>query len=133
MQGFDGLTLANAVTLRSILTLENDMKKTVSVYDFRDAFQQIRPNNFSYEGLSILFDYLEELEDDIGEQIELDVIAICCDFAEDDFKTIIEEYRIDVSDCEDEDEMKLTAQYFLENEGAFVGITDEGTIVYRTF
>jgi len=109
------------------------MKKTVSVYDFRDAFQEPRRGNFSYEALSLLFDYFEQLEEDTGEQIELDVIAICCDFAEDDFKTIIEDYRIDVSDCEDEDEMKLTAQYFLENEGAFVGITDAGAIVYRTF
>jgi hypothetical protein len=31
-----------------------------------------RGDQFSYEGLIALFDYLEMLEDDIGEPIELD-------------------------------------------------------------
>jgi hypothetical protein len=29
-----------------------------------------------------LFDYLEEYEDSTGEELELDVIAICCEFTE---------------------------------------------------
>lgn len=58
------------------------MKQTINLYNFRDAFQAMRPNNFSYEGLRALFEYLEDLEDDTGEEIELDVIAICCDFTE---------------------------------------------------
>jgi len=35
-----------------------------------------RKTNFSYEGLEILFEYLEELEESTGEEIELDVIAL---------------------------------------------------------
>tara|TARA_R100000808_G_C2051821_1_gene87043 strand:+ start:121 stop:423 length:303 start_codon:yes stop_codon:yes gene_type:complete len=60
------------------------MKETVTVYRFRDAFMQsdTYKNNFSYEGLLALFEYFEELEDDIGEEIELDVVAICCDYTE---------------------------------------------------
>jgi hypothetical protein len=38
-----------------------------------------RADQFSYQGLCALFDYL----DDIGSpEIELDVIALCCEFAE---------------------------------------------------
>ena len=58
------------------------MKNTINLYDFRDAFMQIRPDNFSYEGLTALFDWFEEYEASTGEEIELDVIAICCDFTE---------------------------------------------------
>ena len=58
------------------------MKTTVNAYQFRDAFQAIRPDNFSYNGLSALFDYLEDFENDTGQEIELDVIAICCDYSE---------------------------------------------------
>jgi len=54
----------------------------VNEYSFRRAFEQLRPDNFSYDGLTALFDHLEELSDDIGKDIVLDVIAICCDFTE---------------------------------------------------
>jgi hypothetical protein len=48
-----------------------------------DAFHKMgRGDQFSYEGLIALFDYLEILEDDIGEPIELDVISLCCEYTE---------------------------------------------------
>lgn len=58
------------------------MRTTVNRTDFIQAFQTVRPNNFSMEGLNQLFSYLRELEQDTDSEIELDVIAICCDFAE---------------------------------------------------
>lgn len=58
------------------------MKKTISVHDFIDAFSKIRPDSFSYYGQKALFEYLEELETETGQEIELDVIALCCDYTE---------------------------------------------------
>lgn len=59
------------------------MKQTVSEHDFKEAFRQAdRLDNFSWEGLSYLFEYLEQLEDVLGEEMELDVIEICCDYCE---------------------------------------------------
>ena len=58
------------------------MKTTINFCNFQDAFNSIRPDNFSYEGLQALFTYLEDLEDDTGEEIDLDVIAICCNYSE---------------------------------------------------
>jgi hypothetical protein len=59
------------------------MKNTVNFYSFADAFRRMdRANQFSRAGLRALFDYLEELEQDTGDEYELDVIALCCDFAE---------------------------------------------------
>lgn len=49
---------------------------------FVDAFQSIRPDNFSYNGLKALFEYMEELEESTGEKMEFDVIAICCEYSE---------------------------------------------------
>ena len=77
---------------------------TLTRFRFVDEFQKIRPNNFSYEGLHALFDYLEELSYDIGEPIEFDPISICCDFREyESFKQLQEDYDniIDFADLEE--------------------------------
>tara|TARA_R110000751_G_scaffold53672_1_gene116095 strand:+ start:155 stop:454 length:300 start_codon:yes stop_codon:yes gene_type:complete len=58
------------------------MKQSVNMYAFERAFKNFERDNFSYDGLKALFEYLEDLESDIGEEIELDVIALCCDYAE---------------------------------------------------
>lgn len=59
------------------------MKQTVNSYMFVDAFNKAgRESQFSRAARFALFDYLEDLEDGSGEEIELDVVAICCDFAE---------------------------------------------------
>ncbi len=59
------------------------MKQTVSEYDFVEAFDKAnRRDNFSRQGRRELYDYLLEWEEDLGEEIELDVIALCCEFTE---------------------------------------------------
>jgi hypothetical protein len=58
------------------------MKQSINLSQFQDAFKSIRPDNFSYDGLEALYDYLEDYEDGTGEEVELDVIAICCEFSE---------------------------------------------------
>ncbi len=52
--------------------------KTINNREFINEFMAIRPDNFTRSGLDILFDYLE----DLGSDIELDVIALCCDYEE---------------------------------------------------
>jgi hypothetical protein len=58
------------------------MITTVNLHNFREAFRTLRPENFSYDGLAALFDYLEQHEEATGEPMELDVIALCCDYTE---------------------------------------------------
>jgi hypothetical protein len=103
-----------------------------SVYQFRDAFAQAnRQNQFSYEGLEVLFDYLEELSDSIGEPYELDVIALCCDYAEESAADIAEGYNIDL-DGTDPDDIEEVVKAYLEDQGVFVGQTSS-TIIYQQF
>ena len=69
------------------------MKQTINNSQFRDAFRNMgRKENFSYTGLTALYDYLTALEDDIGEELELDVIALCCDYSEHDLQDLQREY-----------------------------------------
>jgi len=59
------------------------MYQTINESECRSAFHSMgRGQQFSYEGLTILFEALEQYEVDTGEDMELDVIAICCDFSE---------------------------------------------------
>lgn len=58
------------------------MKQNVTFSDFCDSFGDTYKNNFTYEGKKALYDYLLEYEDATGEEIELDPIALCCDYSE---------------------------------------------------
>lgn len=59
------------------------MKQTINFYNFSDAFRKAgRADQFTYEGQRAIFDYLEEYEDSTGEEVELDVVAICCEYME---------------------------------------------------
>ena len=68
------------------------MIQKINEYQFSDAFHKMgRGEQFSYEGLKALYEYLEEYE--TGEQqIELDVISLCCEYAE--YKSL-EEFQED--------------------------------------
>jgi len=59
------------------------MIQTLNFYDFACAFADCdRSEQFTYAGLRALFDYLEQYQDDIGEVVELDVVALCCEYSE---------------------------------------------------
>lgn len=104
------------------------MIETVNISRFRAAFVECdRATNFSYEGLSILFEYLDELDPDM----ELDVIGICCDFNEDTIEDIAEQNSIDIEGL-DEDEAATKVRDFLIYNTILVGET-ETTFVYASF
>ena len=77
--------------------------KRVSFYDFLKEFEEFgREGQFSYDGKRALFDYLNELSEDIGENIELDIIGICCDFTEyDSIEEFNHDYQLDIEDIDD--------------------------------
>jgi hypothetical protein len=108
------------------------MKTTVSRYDFERAFVDAdRRDNFSYEGLNALFDYLEDYEEQTGEEIELDVIALCCDYSEDNPDDIISNYSIDVEGMDDDEKIDAVRDYLNDNT-TLVGETSTG-FVYQIF
>ena len=106
------------------------MKTTVYLNEFRDYFNKIRPNNFSYEGLGILYDYLLEYENSTGEELELDVIGLCCDYSEDSLSNIVNSYSIGL---EGEDDHEQAVKDYLEDKTTLVGITKDGNFIYQVF
>lgn len=107
----------------------NIMKQTVHFGTFQQAFEALRPDNFTYEGLTILFDYLEQYEQDTDEQIELDVIALCCEYSEQPWEDIASDYSIDLDDVE-EDDKKQAVMDWLCDTTSVCGETSDGSIVY---
>ncbi len=108
------------------------MKTTVSKYDFERAFADAgRKDQFSYEGRAALFDYLEQLEQDTGQELELDVIALCCDYYESSTEEIIANYRIDVEGLDDDEQIDAVREYLMD-QGAYCGETASG-FVYSAF
>ena len=104
------------------------MKKTISFYEFQRDFQDVRPDNFSYDGLKALFDYLEDYAEDCGTEIELDVIAICCEFSEyDSAMEAAKNYNFE-PDEDDEDDQETAALEFLEYHTSVITI-DGGVII----
>jgi len=107
------------------------MKRTISKYDFERAFHDCgRGDQFSYEALELLFDFLEEMEQDTGEEWELDVISLCCDFSEDDWGEIADNYNIDVNSASGN--LEDVVIDYLQDNTLFVGKTS-GTLVYQAF
>lgn len=97
------------------------MKQTIThVGQFRRAFHAFdRQDQFSHEALELLFDYFEELDPDM----ELDVVAICCDYSEDSPEDIAAAYSL---------ENEEMAQDYVADNGAYVGTTSTGSIVYAS-
>ena len=107
------------------------MIQTINVSDFRDAFRACgRHEQFSYEGLGALFEYLEEVD---GGNYELDVIALCCDYSEDSPEDIAESYGIDLPEDQDEIEHREIVRDYLDNHTTVVGETPNGFIYCSSF
>jgi hypothetical protein len=79
------------------------MKQSITKWDFHDAFKNYdREDNFTYEGLNALYDYFEDYEEETGCSIELDVIAICCEYTEyEDLEEFQGQYGEDFETIED--------------------------------
>jgi hypothetical protein len=109
------------------------MKQTINFSDFVDAFRAYdRYDQFGYQALMVIFEYLEEMEESTGEELELDVVAICCDYATDNWHDIAVNYSIEIDENENEDEQKQRVIDYLNENTVVLGETD-CEIVYQIF
>jgi len=111
------------------------MKQTVSEATFIDEFRAYnREDNFSPAALRALFEYLEDYEDATGEDVELDVIALCCDFAEYDAEELVQDYGHLLERDEDQDDEDYVAALVSDMYGETVVLeTDAHTYVVQGF
>jgi len=113
------------------------MKQNVSEDTFISTFKQNQSykNNFSYEGLRVLYNYLEQYENDIGEELEFDLISLCCDYNEyEDLKEFLNDYPsdIDKKDYDDLDDYKQAIEEEINDNTQLIKLgddLDEGFII----
>jgi hypothetical protein len=80
------------------------MKITVKSSHFHDAFRNAdRSEQFSYDALEALYEYLIEIEEATGIEDELDPIAICCEYTE---YANLEELKKDYDSIDSFDELE---------------------------
>jgi|SRR4028118_607447 hypothetical protein len=124
------------------------MKVTVTERMFRDAFIDYnRKDHFSPEGSKLLFDYLESLKEDTGNEIELNVIAICCDYRELTLEQFAAAYSLTISwefqfgfdgivnptEEEIRELLKEAVEDYINENTSLVGFTDNNTVVFQVF
>jgi hypothetical protein len=101
------------------------MKQTIDFNDFVNAFKEAdRGEQFSLQGLRALFDYLEDYEESTGEELELDVIALCCEFTESTPKEVMEAYNL---------EGGTDVVQYLTNNDVFVASLYNDNVIYSNF
>ena len=95
------------------------MKQSANFSEFCDGFRDMgRNEQFTYEGKRALFDYLEDYEESTGEEIELDVIALCCEYTEyASLKDLQEDYT-DIESMEDLEDK--TTVIMIDGEESFI-------------
>lgn len=96
------------------------MKQTITESQFVDAFYHMgRAENFSYAGRIALFEYLESYEEETGQETELDVIALCCEYTE---YSSLEDFQANYgSEYEDiEDIMDDTVVIMIDDESFII-------------
>lgn len=96
------------------------MKVTINKSGFVEMFDKCnRSESFSRLGRENLFDYFEQLEEDLGTELEVDIIAICCDYSE-----------IEIKDIEKETGYESLED--LKDNTTVIDVDDE-TIIYQCF
>ena len=124
--------------------------QTILQYQFIDMLQTARPDNFTVSGLRVLFDYLDQMSEDCGDNIEFDAIAIACEYTEADAIEVYNRYTPDLN--LDDDDQALFDLYhdtdqahllddiikpqiieYLEYHTCFVGETSCGSLVFADF
>lgn len=116
----------------------NGIVKTFNENDFISEFRLCdRKDNFSYKGLCILFESLEQTAQDCGINIEIDVIALCCEYNEDSIADIINNYDIDLSHCHTMDDRLETVEEYLQDNTYVCGSYDDDehdkVFIYQAF
>lgn len=106
------------------------MKETLSKYEIADRLYKDENSSFDYVGALALAEYLEQLEEDLGEEIEFDRVAIRCDYCQyETAREAAEDHGWEV-DAESE-EQEADALQWLQDRTTVIDF--EGGIIIQQF
>ena len=87
------------------------MKQELNIYQVADLLKQDDNANWTHAGSMAIAEFFEELENDTDESIELDVVAIRCEFSEyKNFDEVKENYS-DIKTLEDLHDNTLVIEF----------------------
>lgn len=116
------------------------MKTTLTTSHAANILANDENSTFSRLGAFALVEYLEQMEEDTGEEIEFDSVAIRCDFAEHDslqewahdhFSNALEELGFDETEENDDDEVDDKIREYIQDRGQLIEFS--GGIIVSSF
>jgi hypothetical protein len=80
---------------------------------FAEEFKKIRKDDFTWDGLRALFEYLDDMSKDTGENIEFDPIGFCCEFSEYNLEEFNKDYDEEYASIDElqENEERVLARF----------------------
>lgn len=114
--------------------------ETISASDlYHMACRMDRGDSFGYAGWRAIGEYLEELSDNTGEDIEVDIVGICCDYSiSSDVESWWDEYGEDSSidpeeweEMDEEEKLEAIENYLQDNTS--VVICEDDLIIWQAF
>lgn len=97
--------------------------------EFVAAFDRAdRSENFSYTARQALYSYLDQLAADTGEPIELDIIALCCEWSELDEDEIDNYYDVPIGD----DDLRTDVIEYLQDNTTVIELSN-GKFLFQNF
>lgn len=114
--------------------------ETINASDlYNMACRMDRGHNFGYNGWNAIGEYLDQLSDDMGEDVEIDIIGICCDYSmSESVSDWWKEYGvysdIDAEEWEEMDEeekLEAVSDYLQENTSVIT--CEENLIIWQAF
>ena len=107
------------------------MKQTLTTNQAADLLMADKDAGWSYAGARALVEHLESIEDDTGEEIEFDAVALRCDFSEyPNAREAAEECGWEPDEDADSEEAEKAALEWL-NDRTEVITFDGGVIVLK--
>jgi hypothetical protein len=116
------------------------MKTTLSTSHYSEILANDEHSTFSRIGAYALVEYLEQMEEDCGEEIEFDSVAIRCDYSEhsslsdwahDHFSNALEELGFDETEENDDDEIDEKIREYIQDRGQLIEFS--GGIIVSQF
>ena len=107
------------------------MKKTLSTSEAADLLMADTNAGWSYAGARALVEYMEQLEDDTGEEIECDAVALRCEFSEyESAREAAEEYGWEPDEGADSEDAEEAALEWMNGRTTVIEFS-EGVIIQQ--
>lgn len=108
------------------------MKMTLSNYDFHTYWPESRKDQFSWEALEAIYEYITELEGACGEETEFDPIAICCEWTEyDNALEAANNYGSEIDQDATDDEQEAEALKWLQDNTVVLELDNGGVVIQQ--